>query len=109
MGRHGVSDEERKTPQELEVDLSCAVDAAEAARTDDLGSTIDYRRLKAIAVSEIEDRSYRLIESLAEGIARRVLAELSPRWVRVKVTKLRPASLGIPASVEIERSPDIDR
>ena len=108
-GRHGVSDDERATPQDFEVDLSCAVDAREAARTDDLASTIDYRRSKAIVVSEIEDRSYRLIESLAEGIARRILIELRPRWVRLKVTKLRPGSLGIPASVEIERGPDVDR
>jgi dihydroneopterin aldolase len=97
-GRHGVSEDERVRAQEFEVELACAVDAAEAARVDDMAATVDYRRLRAIAVEEMENSSYRLLETLAEHIASRVLGELGTTWVRVKVTKLR-----IPASVEIER------
>lgn len=32
-----------------------------------------------------------------------ILEELHPGWVRVRVTKLRPEGLGVPASVEIMR------
>ncbi len=101
--RHGVSDEERTREQQFEIDLECSTDAGAAARTDDLSATIDYARLRAAAVSAITGSSYRLLETVAERVAQAILAELRPRWVRVRITKLAPEGLGIPASVEIVR------
>jgi dihydroneopterin aldolase len=102
-GRHGVSDEERARLQEFDVDLACSTDAARAAATDDLARTIDYRRLREIALSFAEGSSYRLLETLADRIASGILEELDPQWVRVRVTKLRPEGVGVPASVEVVR------
>lgn len=101
--RHGVSEEERSRPQEFELELSCSTDARAAARADDLGSTIDYVRLREVAVAAAQAGPYRLLETLAERVAGAILAELRPRWVRVRVTKLRPEGVGVPASVEVER------
>lgn len=103
FGRHGVPDEERRHPQEFEIELACSVDARAAASADDIGSTIDYVRLRDIAVAEVESASYRLLETLAERIASRILDEASPAWIRVRATKLRPPGMGSPASVEVER------
>lgn len=103
QGRHGVSDEERSRPQDFELDLTCSTDARAAARDDVIGTTIDYVRLRDVAVAVAAGSSYRLIETLAERIASAILDELHPRWVRVRVTKLRPEGVGVPASVEIER------
>ncbi|MGH2377696.1 MAG: dihydroneopterin aldolase [Candidatus Limnocylindria bacterium] len=102
--RHGVSDEERARAQEFEIDVSCSTDARAAARADDLAATIDYVRLRDLVVTVATRNSYRLLETLADRIAVAILDELHPAWVRVRVTKLRPAGLGLPASVEVERS-----
>lgn len=103
LGRHGVHDEERRHPQGFEVEIACSTDASAAAAADDIGATIDYVRLRDIAVAEIEGPSCRLVETLAERIARRILDEVGPAWVRARVTKLRPPGMGSPASVEVER------
>ena len=50
--------------------------------------------------------SYRLLETVADRIASVVLDELHPKWIRVRVTKLKPAGLGVPASFEVERGAD---
>jgi len=109
QARHGVSDEERSHAQEFEIDLACSTDARAAATSDDLGATIDYSRLKAIAVEVATSGPYHLLETLAERIARAIIDELGPAWLRVRVTKLRPPGVGVPASVEIERGAGIAR
>jgi 7,8-dihydroneopterin aldolase/epimerase/oxygenase len=107
--RHGVSEEERSREQEFEIDLECSTDADAAARTDELAATIDYARLRAVAIAAITGGSYRLLETVAERIAHAILAELRPRWVRVRVTKLMPEGVGTPASVEILRGEVVAR
>jgi dihydroneopterin aldolase len=105
--RHGVTDAERSQAQDFEFDVSCSTDARAAARADDLTATIDYVRLRDLVVATATASSYRLLETLAERTAQAILEQLGPRWVRVRVTKLRPDSLGIPASIEIERGSEI--
>jgi dihydroneopterin aldolase len=85
------------------IGLECSTDARAAALTDELSATIDYTRLKEIAVAVATGGSYRLIETMAERIARAIIDELRPRWLRVRVTKVNPPGLGVPASVEVER------
>lgn len=106
QARHGVSDAERSRPQELEIELGCAIDARRAARADEIADTISYVDLRDIAVSVATGSSFRLLETLAERIASQVLDRLHPSWVRVRVTKLRPEGVGVPASIEIERRAD---
>ena len=103
QARHGVSDEERSHPQEFEMELSCSTDARAAARDDEITRTVDYVHLRDVAVAVATGSSFRLLETLAERIASAILDELHPSWVRVRVTKLRPEGVGVPASVEIER------
>lgn len=103
QGKHGVDPAEREVPQEFVVDLECPVDAARAASADDVAATLDYRRLRDIAAAVIEGTSRSLIETLADEIALRVLAELAVAWVRVRVTKSRPGTIEGEASVEVRR------
>lgn len=103
QARHGVSDEERSSPQEFELELSCSTDARAAARDDEIANTVNYVQLHDIAVAVATGSSFRLLETLADRIASAILDELRPSWVRVRVTKLRPEGLGVPASLEVER------
>ncbi len=105
-GRHGVSDEERALPQSIEVDLEVALDLAPAGRADDLERTVDYGPLIERCRVIVEERSFHLLEGIAEAIATDVL-ETSP-VVSVVVRVRKPA---VPvdadldyAGVEIARS-----
>lgn len=103
-GAHGVDPAERDAPQDFLVDIECPVDAARAAAADDVGATLDYRRLRDVAAAVIGGPSRALVETLADEIARRAIAETGAAWVRVRVTKPRPGSIEGEASVEVRRS-----
>ena len=103
VGTHGVSDEERARPQEFVVEIECPTDARAASARDDLADTVDYGRLREAAAAVIEGPPRKLVETLAEEIAARALDAARVPWVRVRVTKARPASLGAPASIEVVR------
>lgn len=90
LGRHGVTDEERSTAQPFELDMSVALDTSVAAVTDDVADTVDYQALAEDACAVIEERSFRLLEALAEAVAGAVLAHERVESVTVSVRKLRP-------------------
>jgi len=103
VGRHGLTDAERAAPQEFRVDIECPVDARAAAAADAITATLDYRRLRDCAAAVIAGPPRRLIETLADDLAARVLADTGCGWVRVRVTKLRPGSIEGEAAVEVLR------
>ena len=92
QGRHGVRPEEREQAQEFKVDLEVEAELAGAGRTDRLEDTIDYRQLRSAAREVIEGESQKLLESLAQQIADRILALPLVKSVSVRVAK-RPASM----------------
>ena len=73
-GRHGVSDDERAYPQVIEVDLELEADLDRAARSDDLGDTVDYGPLVELTRAVVEDRSFRLLEGIAGALLDAVMA-----------------------------------
>ncbi len=101
--RVGVPETERANPQRLLLSLNIGSDFHEAAIADDLTKTIDYyavtRRLLALG----NDRSWRLIETLAEEIAGIVLREYGAAKVMVEIKKfILPEARHV--GVRIERS-----
>ena len=92
QGRHGVRDEERAQAQEFKVDIRVEADLGEAARTDHLDATVDYRQLRAAAREVIEGPPKKLLESLAAEIAERILDQPRVQTVLVRIAK-RPASM----------------
>lgn len=92
QGRHGVRPAEREQPQEFKVDIEVEADLAEAGRTDRLADTVDYTQVRAAAKSVIEGPPAKLLETLAGGIAERVLQMPGVASVSVRVAK-RPASM----------------
>lgn len=91
LGTHGVLAEEQARPQPFEVEISLGMDLAEASRSDDLTSTVDYGEVVAVVASIVGGERFALLERLAGRIAEATL-ELDPRIARVTVTvaKLRP-------------------
>ena len=72
-GRHGVTDEERLEPQQIEVDLDVELDLRPAGTSDDLAQTVDYTDLFDICRAVVEDQSFHLLEGIAEAITDGVL------------------------------------
>jgi dihydroneopterin aldolase len=91
-GRHGVRPAEREQPQEFKVDIKVDADLAASGRSDRVEDTVDYRQIYAIAKDVIEGESAKLVETLAQRIADRVLELDGVATVSVRIGK-RPQSM----------------
>lgn len=92
-GHHGVSVEEQETGQWYSVDLDIFVDLRRAGKSDDLSASVDYGEVCQRVLRLGVERSFRLIEALAEAIADMVLEAFPIEGVRVKVIKTPPPDL----------------
>lgn len=101
--RVGVPDEERAKAQRLLLDIEMHLDFREAAATDDLTKTINYFAVTEGLKNFGEGREWKLIEKLAEDIARMILGSFEAMAVRVEVKKfIIPETRFV--SVAIQRS-----
>ncbi|MBI3010406.1 MAG: dihydroneopterin aldolase [Candidatus Omnitrophica bacterium] len=98
----GITEEERVTAQPVWVDLEIPTDAAKIAQKDDVSFAIDYARVAARVKELSQSRSFRLMETLADQIANRVLKDFGVPWVFVRIKKKALADLGY-AAVELRR------
>jgi dihydroneopterin aldolase len=106
LARHGVNDWEKVEPQRFEVDVELALDVQPAALADDLTRTIDYRGIYEVTRRVVETNSFDLIETLAETIAREVLAANEAADAATVRVRKPDVELGGPlehAGVEISR------
>ncbi|HEY8168971.1 MAG: dihydroneopterin aldolase [Candidatus Limnocylindrales bacterium] len=105
-GRHGVSDEERATPQPIEVDVELHLDLQPAGSDDDIAKTVDYGQVFELCRDLVEATNFRLLETIAEGIAHEILVAHPVDEVVVRVRKLRVPVGGTldHAEVEIRRT-----
>ncbi len=85
--RVGVPEAERARPQRLLLTVEMAQDVARASATDDLGETIDYQAVARRLLRFGENRSWKLIETLAADLAQLILADFKPQSVTVEVRK----------------------
>jgi 7,8-dihydroneopterin aldolase/epimerase/oxygenase len=105
-GRHGVLPAERELGQDFVVDVELRLDTSRAAAADDLTQTVDYGSLAAEVTAVVTGAPVALIETLAQRVADRCLAE--PLVDEVEVTVHKPqAPLRVPCAdvtVTITRS-----
>lgn len=100
--RLGVTERERAKAQKVWIDLELEADAKRASATDDVRHAIDYARVVASVRSLAQRVPYRLLETLAEAVGARVLAECKTPRVVVRVRKRALPMIGY-AAVEVER------
>jgi dihydroneopterin aldolase len=67
-GKHGASEPERQSPQELDVSVRLDLDLSLAGKTDNLDDTLDYREIRRCVASVVEQQSFCLLERLATEI-----------------------------------------
>ena len=93
-GHHGVSPHEKALGQRFIVDVTLECDARAAGMSDDLADAVDYVPAYEIVKAVIEGESKDLIESVAEGIAGRILNVLDVSAVSVTIKKPEVAIKG---------------
>lgn len=103
----GVEDWEKLMPQRVVVDIELRGDFSAAADSDDLVDALDYRTPCIKAAEVAADGEYRLVETLADRIARAVLGTHGC-VSEVTVSVFKPLALagfgGAEARVEVTRS-----
>ena len=108
LGFHAILGDlphEREFPQPIEVDVEISTDTRPAAAADSLAEGLDYRAVYEAVAAAVEtdpERAPRLVETLCERIAGRVLALDGVDGVRVRVRKPRAALPGPARTIEVE-------
>jgi 7,8-dihydroneopterin aldolase/epimerase/oxygenase len=98
----GVHDWEREITQTLVFTVDLAADVRLAARHDDLADALDYSAVAQTIAAVARDGRFRLIETAAEHVAERLLADYPVAWLRLEVRKPVTGG-GYTAAVTIER------
>ncbi len=77
-GYHGERDEETRLGQKFFVDVTLGIDLRVAGQTDRLDKTVSYQHVFVTIRNIVEKSRYKLIETLAETIAARLLGAFPP-------------------------------
>ena len=83
----GVPDHEREKPQRITITVTAWPKASLHELNDDIGSTINYSAVARLVRDVVDERRDKLIETLAEKIAERLLRELPIRRLRIELRK----------------------
>ena len=83
----GVHDWEREIEQTLIVSVDMAADVRTAAASDDLADALDYSAVAETIAAVLREGKFRLIETAAERVAERLLADFGLSWLRLELRK----------------------
>jgi dihydroneopterin aldolase len=83
----GVHDWEREIEQTLVISVDMAADVRAAAASDDLADALDYSAVAETIAAMLRDGKFRLIETAAERVAGRLLADFPLTWLRLELRK----------------------
>jgi dihydroneopterin aldolase len=100
----GFIDWERRVKQTVVVDLEIPVNCQEAALTDEVADTVDYKKVAKRILAFIEASEYKLVETLAQRLALALLEEFGLEWVRLSINKPGAIRNSRDVGVTIERS-----
>lgn len=83
----GIHQNELHQAQPVRIDIAAGLPRSLACRTDRIGDTIDYSELRAALLDLLATHTLKLLEALAEEIARITLEDFGAHWVRVVLVK----------------------
>lgn len=90
-GYHGVFPEENKLGQRFYADVELYYSMAKAGRNDDLQATVNYAEVYECVRKIVEEKTFKLIEALAENVASAVLEAFSlVEEITVRIIKPHP-------------------
>jgi len=99
----GIHKRERHVTQTVSIDLDIGLPGTVVFKSDKVADTIDYEqvalKIKALAASG----HFRLVETLAERIARLLLEDFGAPWAKISVAKIGILANAKFVGVTIER------
>lgn len=101
-GYHGATPSERELGQRFEVDVEIIADLSDAVKADDMRKTVNYEKVYRLVESEVVGQKYHLLETMADKIARDILAQFEAIEVTVRVRKPNVPIAGAIDHVEVE-------
>lgn len=102
----GIENWERETRQRVEIDLEIWVDLRAGAASDAIEDTLNYKSVAKRVLEFVGESRFRLVEALADGVARLLLDELKVARVRVTVHKPGAIRHSRDVGVIVERGRD---
>jgi dihydroneopterin aldolase len=105
----GVHAWERDVEQTLLVSVDMVpetTDVRKAAASDDLADALDYSAVAETIAAVLRDGKFRLIETAAERVAGRLLADFPLSWLRLELRKPIAAG-GYTAAITLERTREV--
>jgi dihydroneopterin aldolase len=105
----GVHDWEREVEQTLVISVDMVpetTDVRQAAATDDLADALDYSAVASTITAIVREGKFHLIETAAERVAERLLADFPVTWLRLELRK-PIANASYTAAITIERTREI--
>ena len=83
----GIFDWERKVKQEVSIDMEFPFDCKKAAASDSIDDALDYKVITKAVIKFVEESSFQLQESLAEGIAALIKDNYKVESLRLRISK----------------------
>lgn len=83
----GVPDWERMLPQTILLDIEIDMPHSRSCETDAIEDTIDYGVVVTRIRQSLAERSFRLVEALAEHVCQLILGNFKAHRVKVRVAK----------------------
>jgi dihydroneopterin aldolase len=99
----GVFGWERQVHQKITINLEMATDISQAAKTDDLAHTLDYKAISQRIRAIVEENQPQLVETLIELIAKTIMSEFNIPWLRISIAKPGAVRGSAAVGVTIER------
>jgi FolB domain-containing protein len=99
----GVNEWERRTRQDIVINVTITCDLRAAGKSDDLEDTVNYRTVSKAIVSHVESSRRLTAEALAADVARLCLEMDGVSAVRVRIEKPGALRFAESVGVEIER------
>lgn len=98
----GTNDWERTTKQKVVINVSLEYDASAAAKSDNIGDAVDYKKITKKIISMVRKSKFHLLEKLTQNVLDIVLEDKKIKKASVRIDK--PLALRFAKSVSLERT-----
>jgi dihydroneopterin aldolase len=95
---HGYTAAERRATRRFRLNLEIRMPLSDAAQSDRIADTVDYRKVCEVAIKIGSEQTFRLLEALAGAIGLAIQKMYPGAAVIVDLEKLAPPCPGVPQS-----------
>lgn len=99
----GVYEWEHNIKQPITLDIELNTDVRKAASTDNIAQATDYKLIVDRVSEFVTSKHFKLVETVAEGVAELLQKEFGASWVRLRISKLHAIKPARDVGVIIER------